>query len=247
MSANLESIRARIRALLAKTERNGCTEAEAAAAAAKAAELMDAHSIALADLAEHESIDRQTYTFPGQQFGPVVDCANAIAEFCDVKVWCERTSDQRRLINYFGRESDAQVAVYLTHLFANAIKVEWQAQLAALPPSDRPHGNTLRASFCTGMATRLASRLREMKKLRNAKDTGAGRTGRDLVIVKNAEVEAAFQTLCMTLKNGRSRKRTVNAGAFAAGQAAGNRVHITAGIGTAGTAGTAGAPRIAAS
>lgn len=244
MSANLESIRARIRALLARTERNGCTEAEAAAAAAKAAELMDAYSIALADLAECEPIESEIYIFPGRQFGPVIRCAKAIADFCDVKAWHSRTKDGRRTLVYFGRESDAQVAHYLTHLFANAIEMAWRQQRAALSPFGRPHGHTLRVSFCVGMAWRLAIRLKAMKELRNAKDAGTGRTGRDLVIVKNAEVEAAFQALSLNLKSSPARKRRVNAEAYRAGQMAGDKVNITAGIGTAGTA---GAPRIAAS
>lgn len=243
MSANLESIRARIRALLAKTERSGCTEAEAAAAAAKAAELMDAYSIALADLAERESIESEIYIFPGRQFGPVIGCASAIADFCDVKAWHSHAKDGRRTLVYFGRESDAQVACYLTHLFANAIEMAWRQQRAALPLSGRPHGHTLRVSFGVGMAQRLAMRLRAMKELRNAKEAGAGRTGRDLVIVKNAEVEAAFQALSLNLKKGQARKRYVDSDAFRAGQMAGDKVNITAGIGTAGTA---GAPRIAA-
>ena len=38
-------IAARIRALLAKTVENGCTEAEALSAAAKVAELLDRHDL----------------------------------------------------------------------------------------------------------------------------------------------------------------------------------------------------------
>jgi cobalamin biosynthesis protein CbiD len=56
-----ESITSRIRALLARTEERGATEAEAATAAAKAQELMLRYGIELAQIAEAQVDRLQTF------------------------------------------------------------------------------------------------------------------------------------------------------------------------------------------
>ena len=50
MSNERDRLRSRIAALAAKTIANGCTEAEALAAAAKVAELLDRHALSMSDV-----------------------------------------------------------------------------------------------------------------------------------------------------------------------------------------------------
>ena len=47
---SLDKLKMRIQALRAKTQDNGCTEAEALMAAAKVAELLDRHDLSLSDV-----------------------------------------------------------------------------------------------------------------------------------------------------------------------------------------------------
>ena len=49
-AADLDKLKARLQGLRAKTIANGCTEAEALAAAAKLAELLDRYDLSLTDL-----------------------------------------------------------------------------------------------------------------------------------------------------------------------------------------------------
>jgi hypothetical protein len=236
-----QAILAKIKALAARTVENGCTEAEAFAAAAKLAELMDAHGFAEADLEEKEAITQDTYFAKGKQIGAVAYSAMTIAAFCDVKCWGTRSGVQSG-IKFLGRESDVAVATYLIHLFHGAMNSAWKgyydSEVAPLPPSIRPHGRTLRKAFEIGMINRLNERLRAMKAARNATvDAGSGRTGRDIVLVKNAEVEEAFKALSLSLRSHSGRKTTKHLGVVAAGAAAADRVSITTGVGSGPVAG----------
>jgi hypothetical protein len=234
-SMSNESTLAKIRALMAKTVDSGCTEAEALLAAKKVAELMDKHGFETADLEVKEAITEETFFYKGKQMGGVAYCCVEIARFCDVKVWASRRGE-RAVTKFFGRESDVAAAVYLTHLFHNAMTGAWgdyyERQVAPIPSAARPHGRTLRMSFEHGMASRLNERLRGMKVARNQTvDTASGRTGRDLVVAKDREVSVAFRALSLNLRGGGNTRVRVNSTAAAYGRAAGDRVSIVTGVG----------------
>ena len=53
--AAFDKLKLRIQALRAKTQDNGCTEAEAMMAAAKVAELLDRHDLSLSDVELRET------------------------------------------------------------------------------------------------------------------------------------------------------------------------------------------------
>jgi hypothetical protein len=254
MANDRASILARMKALSQRTTANGCTEAEALHATQKLGELADRYGFSMEDVAEteREPIGEETWFADSKQLGPVSSCALAIAAFCDCKVWCswryvEMMGETMQHVVYFGRESDGMIATYLTHLFHTAIKNSWAEFCAAHSGKDmRPR----RKSFMVGMTNRISERLYDMKAARNvrvyepeedaaeasgqesvAEATGKSRkTGNDLAVVKNAEVEAAFALLGMRLKVTRGRKFKSNYEAYAAGREAGDRVGIHAGI-----------------
>jgi hypothetical protein len=236
VSDSRESILARIRALTSKTVEAGCTEGEAVAAAAKVAELMDRYGFATADLEEKEEITAETFFAPGKRLGSLRSLCVDIASFCDVKVWATRPSRSEAAgVRYFGRESDVQVALYLTHLLDTAMRGAWSDHYNRFLRSadDRLNGRTLRAAFEAGMRSRLRSRLAEIKAERNRSvDAATGRTGRDLVVVKGNEVAVAFRALGMHLTGGGVRRGSIaDRDSYDAGKAAGDRVTITTGVG----------------
>jgi len=238
-----DAILSRIRALLSKTTENGCTEAEAMLAAQKAAELMDRHGFDANDLDEKEPITQDTYFTGGKHLGAVSKVAVCLADYCDVRLWAvhaRKGSGKESEMKIFGHESDVMVCNYLLHLLSNAFETEWRDYFTKLKAVGKNHfhGKTMRASFESGMASRINKRLRAMKEARNASvDTKSGKTGRDLVLVKNQEVETAFKALEIKLKNNTTRRTIHDYGAFDAGDAAGNRVNITSGVGKGATAG----------
>jgi hypothetical protein len=84
----------RVRALLAMTTKNGCTEAEAMTAAAKAAELMEEYDLELRDVKslEDERIPQQSRPFaadgrPREMHAAGIYVSLAIANFFDCKCW----------------------------------------------------------------------------------------------------------------------------------------------------------------
>jgi hypothetical protein len=243
-----QSILDKLRALNAKTIENGCTEAEALAAAEMVARWIDQHGFSQAELEmeDKEEIGTQSFTPQARKMGNLEMVAGAVAEFCDCKVWRlkhrrhYRDTNPSISIEFFGHESDALLAQYLMQCFDHARVSEWQTHRkeggAIIDPSTgRPKPNVSAKhyeSFEIGMMSRLHQRLTEMKKARNAQvDEATGRTGTSLVVCKTQDVDRAFAELNMKLGKSRSRGKSVHGSAYHAGRAAGDRVNITTGVG----------------
>lgn len=118
MTADLTRIRARIQALRAMTTDRGCTEAEALAAAAKAAELLAQHGLdetvletALAEAREVELAGRRT---PLDNLWPLV------AMFADCRCYLLGAASGRRVIVYFGPPAAVLVAEYVHEVIRRA-------------------------------------------------------------------------------------------------------------------------------
>lgn len=229
--ANRDKIIDRVRALLAKTVENGCTEAEALAAAETAARLMEEYEVSRDDV---DSVKDDRYGIrtidnlasKGNRMHPAQYCLQAIARFCNVRVW--RSGSQIKL---FGSEADTEFAKYLTTIVQIAMEREVAAYLRG---PDRPagvHGASLRASFLHGMAHRVSGRLNELSRQRTQRMQSTEK-GTALVVVKDQEVARRFSQLGMKLKSGGSRTTTVRSGnAYQAGQRAGDRVSFGKPIG----------------
>ena len=86
---------------------------------------------------------------------PVLMTANAIAKFCDCKIWLHRDGSK---IVYFGFQVDTEVAEYLTLLFKRAIDRESAAYLLFNPEYDaanKPQRREMPKSFCPRTAVLL--------------------------------------------------------------------------------------------
>src|SRR5262245_49417264 len=107
-----ESLLDKIRALLAKTQENGCTEAEELAALAKARGLMDAYEVTDEDLklAKEESVILRREP-PGTRDPHSIkfNLMGGVEKFTNTRAWREHKSKGRGLV-FCGLPSDAQFA-----------------------------------------------------------------------------------------------------------------------------------------
>lgn len=234
--ARREAITRKVRALLSKTTANGCTEAEALAAAATADELMREHDLTFKDTqaeleAETYGARRRSYSKGAKREHPISNyAATEIGEYWDCKCYQSRRHHPERHneIVYFGSKSDTEAAHMMLAMLILAADTEFARYWNSYK---RPEGikyNTAYASFMTGMASRLAARLREIKKARNAATTPT--TGTALVIVKDRVVATKFATFKREsgLNLGSSgRSASVRSqSAFNEGRAAANRADL---------------------
>lgn len=233
--ARRDAIARKVRALLSKTTANGCTEEEALAAAQTADELMREHDLTFKDTQVELEADvygarRRSYSKGARREHPISNyAATAIGEYWDCKCYQSRRhhAERHNEIVYFGSKSDTEAAHMMLAMLILAADTEFARYWNSYK---RPEGikyNTGYASFMTGMASRLAARLREIKKARNAATVT---TGTALVIVKDRVVAAKFATFKRESGlnlGGAGRSSSVRSqSAFNEGRAAANRADL---------------------
>jgi hypothetical protein len=228
--AALDKLKIRIQALRAKTVSNGCTEDEALSAAAKVAELLDRHDLSLTDVELREApCEQRAYETRRKKRTPLDDCIGAIAHFCDCRVWREKNAAGESSYVFFGLRSDVEVAHYLTELIDGAVRAELgrfkaSAEYARFRHQQRHLAN---ASFALGMVASIADKLTKMKASRDQVNQS---TGRGLVVLKTAVVDAEFDKLDLKLRTRRSQGRMVSMTAYEAGSVAGAALTMVPGI-----------------
>jgi hypothetical protein len=228
--AELDRLRARIQALRAKTVDNGCTEDEALSAAAKVAELLDRYDLSLTDVELRAApCEQRAYETNRKKRIPLDDCIGAIAHFCDCRVWREKNSAGESCYVFFGLRSDVEVAHYLTELIDGAVRAELGRFKTSAGYSQFRHQerHLANASFALGMVASIASKLTAMKVSRDQVNNS---TGRGLVVLKTAVVDAEFDKLDMKLRTRRSSGRMVSMTAYEAGGVAGASLALMPGI-----------------
>jgi len=147
----------KVRALLQKTVENGCTEGEAMAAAAKAAELLAQHDLTMTDveIGSCECTERPMAA-PGHNH-PIQWVLTAVATFTDTRVWLAKRphfaqAPQTDLFGhasrgktewlaeyvFFGFEHDVEVAHYLVDICKTAMDrgaADFRASFGSRPKS----------------------------------------------------------------------------------------------------------------
>lgn len=235
--SNIDKIRTKIAALLKKTEANGASEAEAAAAMAIASKLMVEHSVTMADLRDNTAAARdfaKRKVNEGAKNMTVVDkfVATAIGAYTDTKVWNSKEFDGFKMgkkkakvkyssnIMFYGYSVDVELAEYIYKICESAVETEWKKFSRTVPAGARAKA---RVTFQLGMALRLRDRLMEMKQT-NIEETN----GTALIVLKKQLVETAFKEQ-MNVKLGSSSTATVTyrkGSVFDAGQKAGDAVRF---------------------
>lgn len=228
MSDQQEDIARRVRGLLNKTVANGCTEAEALAAAQAARRIMDAHRLTQSDVEiEAEPIDDVCIDRPTAQKLAAVDlCCAAISKYCGTKSWYQHKHG-KRMWRVIGLKADTEMAKYLYEMLADTIARETRdyARANASHWSDAAHTRRMNQSFSVGMAQRISRRLREMAEAANAQAVTS--TGTALVVVKDHAVSGYFDGLGIKFSGSLSGPRARSQGAYEAGRAAGERVNLS--------------------
>lgn len=215
---------ARIRALTQKTVANGCTEAEAQAAAAMIDKLLALYEVDLDEVTLQQEQEVILTTIAAAHHD-VRFAALRISTFTDTKPWV-----QKGCICYLGFEVDVGVAEYLTLLFMRAIDREastytmFNAEYALMNSIGQQE---MLHSFRIGCAGRLGERLIELKSKR---DFAQRSSGRDLVLVKKPLVDEAFASLGLELGPAGRGVSIRNQSAYAAGRDAADKVSISQGV-----------------
>ncbi len=230
--AAFDRLKMQIRGLRAKTTDNGCTEAEALSAAAKVAELLDRYDLSLTDVEiRHSQCEQRTYQTRRRKRIPLDDCVGAIANFCDCRVWREKSQSGNARYVFFGLRSDIEVAHYLSDLIDSTVRSELgrykiSPAYRSFRHQDRHMANT---SFNLGMVASIADKLTAMKIERDAVNNG---TRRDLVILKTSVVDAELERLDLKLRTVQSTSRIVSPMAYEAGETAGASltIHLRIGV-----------------
>jgi len=227
---SLDKLKLRIQALRAKTQDNGCTEAEALMAAAKVAELLDRHDLSLSDVELRETpCEPRVYETRRKKRIPLDYCISPIANFCDCKVWREKNAEGETRYVFFGLRSDTEVAHYMTDLIDNAVRAELGRYKTTFAYQRFRHQDrhVANASFTLGMAMSIGTKLNEMKAQRDFIKKGGGR---DLVVLKSSIVETEIKKLDLKLRPVRRQARMVSPKAFEAGGVAGASLPINPGL-----------------
>ncbi len=198
MKGERDKISAKIRALLAKTVENGCTEDEAIAAAQVAAKLLEKYNLTVDEVELREN-PFTTHTEKqrddvGERLWKV---AAAISELISVRYWISRAGVWPIAISFFGFDHEVEIAKYLLAICARAMRDE-QKKAGAEYALFRPEVARRRTlPMLDGMADTLALRIRDLKP---KVPPGTG-----LVALKNELIDAAMEVKTGKRKMSRSR------------------------------------------
>ena len=187
-TTELTRVKARIKALAEKTVSNGCTEAEAMAAAEMVGRLLERYALSMEEIDVREAhCVRVEVPIGGRQRRPIDGCVTAIARFCDCKVWIYVPS-----YVFFGFACDTALASYLYSLINHAMWTELKSFRAAHPQLRATKLRSASKSFQQGMSIRIAGRLDHMHHARDANVAAQRSTGTALMLIKHRVVDDAF-------------------------------------------------------
>jgi hypothetical protein len=236
-SDELSRVKTRIKALTEKTVANGCTEAEAMAAADMVGRLLERYALSMDEIEIRTARCVQAEVpIGGSRRRPIDGCVPTIARFCDCKVWLARgvTPDPlapdfepigSRYV-FFGFETDTVLATYLFAVIDRAVTTETSAFRRSNPGLRGVHLRQASASFQHGVVARVSERLDAMHRARDSAVRAHGSTGTALAVAKHRVVEDAFRETDVRLVSMGATGRRVITSAFVAGRAAGDRVNL---------------------
>lgn len=231
-ASELEKVKARIRALAAKTTDRGCSEPEAMAAAEKVGQLLEVYGLSMSEveLRQEVCIQREI-VMEGPRLQAVGAIFLAIIRLTETKGW----TAGRGTFVLFGLEPDVLMGEYLLHLVAGAVdreEADFRASEAYRRSRLQPQARL--RSFRYGFAERVSERLEQIARHRRETATAARATpasGTALVVAKEKQVQAAFKELGIRLVSRSTTRRVRDGNAFRHGQEAGGRVGLDRPVG----------------
>lgn len=211
-----QTLREKIKALVARAESIASSPAEVEAAMSRANDLMQKHGLTLDDVAGEDAepvLVAEGEIVTGRVLKTVGFFVPSLARFCGVRsfrTW--ETYSRHRQLNWVGYGPDIDLAQYLFGVITEAIRTESRKHQPAKSRDD----------FACAMAARIGMRLRELSDLRQPTAVGGGK---DLIAVKDAAIDEAFDQLGIG-KARRRATRSIDETVFDAGRKAGDRVGL---------------------
>lgn len=227
MNTDLTKIKARIRALAAKTVANGCTEQEAMSAMEVVGKLLQEYNLSMdmVDLRD-ETCEKLEINAESKQKGGIYWAMAAIAKFTDCKVW---TSRSRTGLTYcfFGQETDLLMAKYLYDLINGSIKFETKKFKQTPEYKNSYSAKGASSAFAIGMGSRIGDRLVQMKHDSEQETTVARGGNTSLIVLKSKLVTEEFAKMNMNFKKNYASTSIKDDAAYNSGSAAGDRVNLS--------------------
>ena len=217
-----EKIAARIRALLAKTVENGCTEDEAVAAAAKAAEMLERYNLSIDEVQMRETpLKRHAETFTDMVGDRLWRVAAAISHLTGARYWCSPAGVRPVRIDFLGFHHEVEVAQYLLDICGRAMRQK-ERELDAAWGLLRPAAKRRKViPYLDGMASRLAQRIRALKPTA---------TGKGLIVVRDQIIAQEMDRLGIKTKDRQTRKDRDFEDTYLGGVRAADQVALNRGV-----------------
>lgn len=213
----------RIRALIAKTTANGCTEAEALAAAEKVAELLALYNLSIDEVEMKESPFTQHDAVHTDDVGDRLwKVADGVCILTGARYWVSGAGVHPVEISFFGFEHEVACAAYLLSTCAGAMRRSQDGlhhAWALLTPRARRQRIL---PYLDGMADRLRERLIAMKP--------PSPTGRGLIVLRDQLIDAAMAEAGIDIKGQKARSSRKIDPAYDLGRAAAERVALNPGV-----------------
>lgn len=230
-----DAIAAKIRALLAKTVGNGCTEHEAIAAAAVAARLLEEHDLTVDEVELRANpFERRRHVEPDEVGQRLWRPASAISELTRTKLWRSPEGVSPVAYTFFGFDHEVEIATYLLAICGRAMRTEvarYDADLALRRPEYR---RSRRRAFLDGMADTLARRIRAQ--------IPKAQAGTGLVVLRKELVESAAKAAGISTRRMNDRPSRDLDPSYLLGEIEGNKVQLERGLRSRPTAAEIGEP-----
>jgi hypothetical protein len=148
----------KVRAILAKTMDNGCTEEEAMTALAKARELMATYEIDESELQEEQEKATTFRTAPNDPYEIKRGLCVNVGKFTR----CAAFRDRDEVITFAGKPSDIVFATWLLDTLQRFVMRELRAYQAKRSKLHMQNSNHMSVSFVVGCAQRINEKLKEL-------------------------------------------------------------------------------------
>jgi uncharacterized protein YnzC (UPF0291/DUF896 family) len=232
-----EAIITRINHLLNKTEANGCSVAEAAAAAKIAQQLLSQYRLTVADLSTNEDIHNESDPlFVGARRIHWKDkLANCLATVNGCKAYVDTVPTYRHgranhgnqiYCRLIGRDSDIQIVRYFFTYLEREIEIMCKATMKRGYGS----GKTWSNSFKNGAADAICDRLREAN--REVREVAQENNSMALVKLdlRDAEIDKWAQENKLRFKAPPAKMVFVDSSVYGQGTRAGKNINLNKGI-----------------
>lgn len=224
----------RIKALLAKTVENGCTEEEYMLAFEKAQAMMDAYEVTEEEVNETR---KESATISGHEAHDPHKVrsylATAVGRFVDCKVWRADARRYHTTVRLCGLPSDVEMGEWLLDSLQTFVTSELTRYLLRTcdeHKGDRNLRRTFVNGFTHGCVNRIVARLDEIVDRR----LDVGRRNA-LVLVKTELICRRMEEEGIQLSSPRSAHSRVHVNAYEDGKAAGDRASFGRPVGSGGS------------